>query len=74
MLPRRFRVVMTATWIHPGEQQSRFLSQPNPLPKVLANDVSRTLRGTESISTVADLKSEYVLIPDGTSRWPSDVA
>jgi len=74
MLPRLFRVVMTATWIHPGEQQIRFLSQPNPLRRVLGDDVSRTLRGTESISTVADLKSEYVLIPDGTSRWPCDVA
>tara|TARA_B100000073_G_C23379454_1_gene430430 strand:+ start:105 stop:302 length:198 start_codon:yes stop_codon:yes gene_type:complete len=65
---------MTATWINPGKQQSRFLSQPNPQCKVLGDDVSRGLRGTESRSTVADLKSEYVLVPDGTSRWPCDVA
>ena len=74
MLPRRFRVVMTATWIHPGEQQSRFLSQPNPQRRVLGDVVSPGLFRIGSISTVADLKSEYVLIPDGTSRWPSDVA
>jgi len=74
MLPRRFRVVMTATWIHPGEQQSRFLSQPNPQSRVLGDVVSPGLFRIGSISTVADLKSEYVLIPDGTSRWPCDVA